>query len=262
MLPGRRIAEGRTAEVYLWGETQVLKLFRDWMPAAAAEYEARIARSVAAAGAPVPAVGEVVEVKGPQGIVYERVTGPSLMDLMQADPGTIPHYASLLAELHAALHAQPAVLALPAQRARLAEHIAAAEPLSPAQRAAALEKLAGMPEEGALCHGDFHPGNIIMAERGPVIIDWVDAARGSAAADVARTWVLLMGHTVYPDTPPWVRPFARECSTVHLQRYLALGSIVEDEVMAWVPIVAAARLHENIPEAREWLLSVAERGAP
>jgi aminoglycoside phosphotransferase (APT) family kinase protein len=214
---------------------------------------------VAAAGAPVPTVGEVPEVKGRLGIVYERVTGPSMMDLMQADPATIPHYAGLLAELHAALHAQPGGPALPAQRARLAEHIAAAEPLSPSQKAAALEKLAQMPEEGTLCHGDFHPGNIIMAGSGPTIIDWVDATQGSAAADVARTWVLLMGHTAYPDTPSWVRPLARECCSVHLQRYLALGPIAEDEVMAWIPIIAAARLHENIPEAREWLRSVVAR---
>ncbi len=71
-------------------------------------------------------------------------------------------------------------------------------------------------------HGDFHPGNILMADRGPVIIDCIDTTRGSAAADVARTWVLFMGHTVYPDTPSWVRPLARTCCEVHLRRYCEL----------------------------------------
>jgi hypothetical protein len=28
-------------------------------------------------------------------------------------------------------------------------------------------------------------------------------------------------------------------------------------VEAWIPVVAAARVNENIPDAREWLLSVA-----
>ncbi len=256
---GRRIAEGRTAEVYLWGETQVVKLFRDWMGPGAAAYEARVARVVEAAGAPVPAVGEVVEVHGRCGIVYERVTGPSMMDLMQADPSTVSGHARLLAELHAALHSQRAPSELPSQRTLLAERIAAAEPLSPARKAAALERLAAMPEKDTLCHGDFHPGNIIMAEQGPVIIDWVEAARGNAAADVARTWVLFMGHTAYPDAPPWVRPLARQCCSVHLRRYLEVGSTTEAEVMAWIPIIAAARLRENIPEAREWLLSVVEQ---
>jgi len=255
---GRRVAEGRTAEVYLWGEAQVLKLFREWMPPGAADYEARIARLVEAAGAPVPAVDDLVEVEGRRGIVYERVVGPSMMDLMQADPATVPRYAYLLAELHAALHAHPAVPELPSQRARLQDRIAAAEPLSPAAKSAVLEALARMPEEGTLCHGDFHPGNIIMAERGPVIIDWVDATRGSAAADVARTWVLVMGHACYDGTPEWVRPLARQCCAGHLRRYAELQPITEEEVAAWIPIVAAARLAENIPEARGWLVSVVE----
>ncbi len=96
-----------------------------------------------------------------------------------------------------------------------------------------------------------------MADRGPVIIDWVDATQGSAAADVARTWVLLMGHTAYPDTPSWVRPLARTCCETHLRRYCELRSVTQHEVEAWIPAIAAARLSEKIPEAREWLLSIA-----
>jgi hypothetical protein len=37
------IAEGRTAEIYLWDENHVLKLYRDWCPPDWVEYEARIA---------------------------------------------------------------------------------------------------------------------------------------------------------------------------------------------------------------------------
>lgn len=50
----------------------MLKLFRAWCPADWVEYEAQVARTVHRTGLVVPAVGDVVEVEGRWGIVYER----------------------------------------------------------------------------------------------------------------------------------------------------------------------------------------------
>jgi Ser/Thr protein kinase RdoA (MazF antagonist) len=180
-----------------------------------------------------------------------------MQELMQGNPSTVAQYAQLLAELHADLHACRIMSDLPSQHERLHAQITTPEVLPTATRTAALERLTRLSEDSTLCHGDFHPGNILMAERGPVIIDWVDAARGSAAADVARTWVLLMGHVAYRDTPSWVRSLARTCCQVYLRHYCGLRSVTQREVEAWIPIVAAARLTENIREARQWLLSLA-----
>ncbi len=52
MTLGKPIALGRTAEVYPWADGQVLKLFRPRWGKQAAEFEARIARAVYAAGLP------------------------------------------------------------------------------------------------------------------------------------------------------------------------------------------------------------------
>jgi aminoglycoside phosphotransferase (APT) family kinase protein len=57
--------------------------------------------------------------------------------------------------------------------------------------------LARRPHGEAVCHGDLHPGNVIMSPQGPVIIDWIDASRGDPLADVARS-VLLLRHSVLP----------------------------------------------------------------
>ena len=66
---GQRIAEGRQAEIYRWGETQVVKLYRNAVSLDVAEYEASITRAVHATGLPVPAVGEIVEVDDRVGLV-------------------------------------------------------------------------------------------------------------------------------------------------------------------------------------------------
>ena len=44
----------------------------------------------------------------------------------------------------------------------------------------------------------------------------------------------------------------------YLRRYFALRPEGYEEYGRWLPIVAAARLSENIPELERWLLAQAE----
>jgi len=255
---GEPIALGRTAEVYAWEEGQVLKLFQDWFSADGVQYEARIARAVHAAGLPVPAVGEVVEIEGRLGLIYERVDGVSMGEILAAKPWMLPRFARLLAELHADMHASSIAPDLPSQHQRLEDKIRAAEALPPDLREAALRALGQMPDGDQLCHGDFHPGQVLMTSRGPVIIDWIDAARGNPLADVARSSVIMLGRG--PSVPWLLRAAARWFHAVYLNRYFRLRPGGRQQSAAWRPIVAAARLSENIPELQDWLLAQVKTG--
>src|SRR5688500_1585488 len=126
---GQPIAQGLTAEVYVWDETRILKLFRDGRSPDQVAYEARIARVVHAAGLPVPAVGEIVGVNGRRGLLYEPVDGLSMIDSMGQQLWPLSQSARLWAELHADMHARSTVPELPSQRAELASHIRAAQML-------------------------------------------------------------------------------------------------------------------------------------
>ena len=42
-----------------------------------------------------------------------------------------------------------------------------------------------------LIHVDFHPDNVLLSERGPVVIDWANSRSGKPAFDVAMTWVIV-----------------------------------------------------------------------
>jgi len=255
------IAAGRTAEIYDWQEGQILKLFRDGFPADSVEQEARNARRVHAAGLPVPAVGNIIEINGRPGLIYERVEGPSLKDTITARLWTLFRSARLLAELHADMHAGSTVPELPSQRQQLERKIRAAEALSPTLREAALKALDKMPDGDSLCHGDFHPDNILMSERGPVIIDWRDATRGNPLADVARSSVLLLGATAPGLRVPWLlKAIPRWLRIIYLRRYFQLRPADQGQFTAWQPIVAAARLSENISELQDWLLHLVEAG--
>lgn len=52
-------------------------------------------------------------------------------------------------------------------------------------------EIEALPDGDRLLHGDLHPGNIILDERGePHIIDFMNVCCGPALYDIARTYFL------------------------------------------------------------------------
>jgi aminoglycoside phosphotransferase (APT) family kinase protein len=259
---GARIGQGRTAEVFAWGNDRALKLYHAGWPATAAEAEYQKAEAVYKSGAPAPAVHSVMEVDGRHGVVYGRVDGPSLLNHTTARPWTIFHSARLMAEVHAHMHAcRPS--GLPVQRGRLHDKIREARPLPEELKQAALMALTQLPDDSVLCHGDFHPDNIVLSTNGPVILDWTEATSGHPLADVART-TLMMRHAAVPAHVPGrhiIEAGRMLWYQLYLRRYCQLTSVSPKQVEAWLLPVAAARLSEGIPEEEEQLMRLIERTA-
>jgi aminoglycoside phosphotransferase (APT) family kinase protein len=259
-LPDLPIAIAFTAEIYAWKGGQVLKLFKQGISQSTAEYEANLAGAVHAAGLPVPAVGEIIELDGRFGLEYERVEGVSMMDVVFRRPWYYQRLAYQLADLQAEMH-QLSVPGLPSQCDTLEGKIRNAKPLPEKVRHAALDALGALPKQGKLCHGDFHPGNILLTQHGAVIIDWIDASSGSPLMDVARSTLLFGGGLLPPDAARkglvWLirRLFYR----AYLDRYCQLHTLDKKVLSRWLPVAAAARLSENIPRDEWRLLSIAHK---
>jgi len=259
---GPRLGHGRTAELFAWGDDQVLKLFHAGVPRARAEHEAGVSRAVHEAGVASPAVGGIVEVSGRPGIIYERISGPSMLEAVSARPWRLLRLARLLAELQAGMHACLAP-ELPLQRQRLRDRIGGTALLTAAGREAALRALEQLPTGSALCHGDFHPDNILLSPRGPVVIDWPDATQGHPLADVARSSLLLrLGAPPAGRASRLLLAARRWFHHLYLRRYLELRPASRQELAAWQLPVAAARLSERIPEEQAEVLAIVERCLP
>jgi Ser/Thr protein kinase RdoA (MazF antagonist) len=258
---GKPIAEGRTAEIYSWDDGQILKLYRTWCPGHWVDVEARIAHIVCGAELAAPAAGDIVEVEGRRGIIYERVDGPSMLSAMQNRWWTVRQAGRQMAELQAAIH-NCSVPDLPSYRHGMVRDIRSTTDLPDNLKESVLQMLEAMPDAGALCHGDLHPGNIIMTTRGPIVIDWMTARRGHPLADVART--LLLCSTGTPPNAGLVRyllPLVRRVFLpAYCERYFELRPHDRELLARWQPIIAAARMNEGIAGEREWLLAQIERG--
>jgi Ser/Thr protein kinase RdoA (MazF antagonist) len=100
--------------------------------------------------------------------------------------------ARQLAELHFKMHNIVAPPGLRLQREQIESGIRMDANLPDATKDRVRRYLAELPDGEVLCHGDFHPDNVLLTARGPVIIDWMTGTRGYPLADVACTRLLIL----------------------------------------------------------------------
>jgi aminoglycoside phosphotransferase (APT) family kinase protein len=256
---------GRTAEVFAWDDGRILKLFRPDWGLEVARHEAEIAGLAYAAGAPAPRVDEVVTVEGRAGVVYERLMGSSLLHELSARPWRLRKVAYLLAETHARLH-RLTVASLPPLHEQLAQRIGAASCLPAAHRRSALAALDVLArpdmQQESLCHGDFHPENVLLCPRGPMVIDWENAALGDPLADVARTLLLMRASSAsIGSLAARVRRRVAvvALNTLYMRRYRQLHPLDPARLAAWELPVTAARLSEEVAPEESFLLDRVRR---
>lgn len=263
----RKLAEGREAEIFPWEDGSVLKLFRTERPIEWIENEAAAMNAVRAAGGPAPEARGIVREDGRPGLLIERVDGPDMLTIFGKKPWMLWPCGRILGEAHAALHDVVAPLELSPHKDRLRTHIEAAAAEAPEHRALAdfvLETLDALPQGDRICHGDYHPGNVLLTPRGPAVIDWPAATRGDPHADVARTLLLLDISKPPPGSPLLVRVLERYARRLLRSRYLAAyrskRALDDALVVRWRVPVAGARLHDGIEDERDALMAIL-RGA-
>jgi aminoglycoside phosphotransferase (APT) family kinase protein len=183
---GRVLAAGQRAEVFEWG-SRAVKLYRSASSKQVTFREAAIHAAVEALGLPVPTVWSVEQIDGRWGIVFDRVNGVSFAEQMRGDPTAIPRYLQILARLHIRIHAH-AVNQFGSLKAWLATSIARATLLEEPRRQLLLNGVRKMPDGDRLCHGDFHPMNVLGDASQPIVIDWPNACRGDPTGDVCRSY--------------------------------------------------------------------------
>ena len=233
---GELIGSGRVADVFALGKN-VIKLFRgDWGKQEAFR-EAHILSVLEGADLPLPCVYAVRQIENRWGVEMSRAPDATLSL-------TGEYLAAWMAELHWRVH-QISNKPLTSLKEKLAHNIKSATALSSELRTKLLLQLEQLPDGNCLCHGDFHPGNIMGSEQEPYVVDWLDATSGPADADACRTYLLALHH-------------APELASHYLDAYSIASGCPVESIISWLPIVAAARLSENVPDEESRLLTLSQ----
>lgn len=235
------ISKNATKSVYRDGD-KAIKVFCKGFPKAEVLNEALVsARIEAIGGINIPATLSVeVDEDGCWAITKEFISGKTLKQLMEENPGKMDEYLEQMVDLQLSIHSKTCPL-LHKLRDKMARQISSINGLSAVSRRDFLTRLEGMPKHVKLCHGDFQPDNIIVADDGTMyVLDWVHATQGNGSADAARTYLLfcLKDEAI---ANKYLDLFCHKTDTD--KRYVEL----------WLPLVAAAQLTKKRPEEAELL---------
>ena len=235
------IGSGARAQVYLWEPGVVLKLFSSSSSPEKIEEEARLSQQVHQLGFPSPQIYGIQSYLGRQGILQEQVLGESmakyaLSHRALAEP-LIKEMAALLFRLHS-LDGE----GFPPFASRWEEKIQHS-PLDPAKKEEMLFLLQQNCCGKSLCHGDFHPENILGKPGNWMVIDWPDCGQGNPALDACRSYLILL--LADPDI-----------ARIFLDTYCSLAGWEDSRVLSLLPIAAASRLAEGFASEQPFLLSL------
>ncbi|HDR6311594.1 TPA: aminoglycoside phosphotransferase family protein [Bacillus cereus] len=239
---GNPIAKGNTAEIYLY-DTKVVKLFNEYLPDTESMNEAKKQKYAYSCGLSVPNVFEVKKIHNRQAIIMEYVKGDSIGDLLLNSLNEAEYYINICVNEQKKIHAiRVNTDEMEAMGERLERQIKSVHKLDEKQKESILDKLHSIKFEPRLCHGDFHPFNLILSEKNVSIIDWVDACSGDIRADVFRTYLLYAQSYI-------------ELAEMYLQIYCSNTNLTRDEIFQWAPIMIAARFSEKVSPQNEVYLN-------
>ena len=244
LLPSEKtlIVERANKVVYDCGEA-VVKVFNTNKPAADILNEALNLTRAEQAGIAVPAFRGVLKEDGSWMLSTAKVEGPTVRELIDANPDRLDAYLALMVDTAIEVHQHTSVL-ITRQKDKYARMIDQVEVLDEATRYDLHMRLDGMPNHRKVCHGDFSPSNVIVTDDGPVICDWAHATSGNGAADAATSYLLyrMRGED--------------EAAERFLPLYCERSGADMHYVQSWLSIVAAAELARGRVAKKDLLLSM------
>ena len=237
----RVIAVRNNKTIYRDGDVCV-KVFNDDYSKADVLNEALNQARIEETGLNIPKVLEVTMIDGKWAIVSEFIKGKTLAQLMAEDEDKKSEYLELLVDLQLEVQSKTCPL-LNKLKDKMNRKIGQSD-LEATTKYDLHTRLEGMPKHNKVCHGDFNPSNIIIAEDGTAyILDWSHATQGNASADVARTYLLFWLSGDINGAKEYLELFCKKSNTA--MQY----------VQKWMPIVAASQSVKGNEKEREFLLS-------
>ncbi len=246
---GTPIAIGNTAQIFLY-ENKIVKVFNDFLPDTESLYEANKQKYAYSCGLSVPKIFDVTTIDGKQAIIMEFVKGKTIGDILSKNKEQAKYFMNISIDIQQKIHRIVAD-SLEPMSLKLSRQIESAQQLDKRHKSALLQKIDTITYEKRLCHGDFHMFNLIMSDTNQVtIIDWVDSSAGDLRADVYRTYLLY-------------EQFSIELADMYLRLYCQKSGLSKEDIFQWAPIIAGARLSENVSsENNERLMKIVNHYCP
>lgn len=256
---GKQIGSGGTSEVYEWGKTEIIKIYKSHVTDDVINNEIFIGQLLNKLSLDIPKLNGSIDFNGKKAIIYERINGEIL-----AEPLLKGNYNKELAIKFAGMHFdihKKEINELPSQYDFLKNRILELRYLLGDKTNSLLNLLDSIPINKKLCHGDFQPFNIMGADDKYTVIDWNGACSGNPVLDVAWSYITLNSPIIKLLLGEEISEIFYNFTKDYLFFYCKLSSIKQEKILMCLPIVATRRLYDNLLHdnensrfEREWLL--------
>lgn len=252
------LAQGGQADIYELDNDKVIRVLRNAEDEEYLKTEMSVMRSLKEKAKAVPEVYEYLKIEGRPSIIMERLNGDTMLADMRKKPFHILKQAQKLAELHMQVSDSAEGLGMVSINDRADYLIPKAEMLDQELKKFVLSILAEMPRGNHICHGDFHPGNIIMDGSRYYVIDWFGATSGEKLSDIAHTYLLLRNTPSMPGISSFQNFITGCCAGIISGRYISackrLYPFDWGELSKWMVVRAAERVYYGMPSEKEALI--------
>lgn len=255
---GKLIGEGRTAEIYGIDDNRIIKLFKKGYKKKYIKYEYRVNNILSAYDLPITKSYKIVKRKNRIGIIYERIYGNTMLQNIFDDTSNIKTYAQNLAKLHYEIHKITSDKTLHDFKKSLIRNIKKVDLLDSSTKRKIISYTNSLPDGNNLCHGDFHPENILIDNDEYYVIDWMTAKKGNYLCDVARTMIILK-YSVIEDAVPLdemkqYNEWRLKLLNYYADFYTSISGTNIKDIEEWELPLAATRLNESVPKQEKELL--------
>lgn len=224
MINTKLLGKGNTAEVFEYENNKVCKLFLDGYPREYVELEFHNSKEMYALNIRIPKPYEIITFNNRTGIIYEKIVGKTLLNIMVEDKINVEVYLNMLVKLHGDVlkhHSRNVIPYKMYLKTMLNNKGITTQDI--------LDKINLLPDDDCILHGDFHPDNIlVMSDDTLVIIDFMNVCSGPALYDVSRTYFLI-------------RQFDKTLADMYLQKM----SVDAMDIEKYLEIIEICRNYEG-----------------
>lgn len=259
------IGNGKTAEVYAIGDNKVVKLYYPDYRLDLLTYERDILTAINEAGTPSPKLFGQMEINGRQGLIFEHINAQPSLAIIKSQPWKTKRYAVLLAQLHFQIH-QTTSADLEDLDGKLMRSLTYFNEEIAGRVNKINKHINSLPKGNTVCHGAFHPKNLLHSKDRTVAIDWMYAHSGHYMSDIAITLL----HFLKPEEKEnlsflqkrFFNSFRKIMYTNYLKEYTSLDKNHLAGIERWYPAVAPLFLEKNNIKRNKWVLEIIDRHLP
>jgi len=192
----------------------------------------------------IPRYIKTIELNNTLAIVYERAYGRTLAEILieTTDKSNI---AANFARVHYEIN-QCYIDNLPTQNSMFHWRISRMRNNLEKDIKKVEELINSIPIENKLCHGDFHPLNILVDCDKYIILDWNGCCSGNPMLDVGWSYLTLNSPSIEAIYGENMANITKEFSNEYLKYYCQYPNIDKHEILKYLPLAAIRRLDDNL----------------